>query len=38
VYMLRNSKVTVGGLQLSSTSKAVVVKRSETTIVLNSNI
>ena len=30
VYMLRISKVTVGGLQLSSTSEAVVVNQSET--------
>jgi len=33
VYMLRNSKVTVSGLQLSSASKATVVKQSETMIV-----
>ena len=26
VYMLRNSKITIGGLQLSSTSKAAVVE------------
>jgi len=32
VYMLRNSEVTVGGLQLSSTSKAVVVELLETTM------
>jgi len=30
VYMLQNSKVTVGGLQLSSASKAAVVEQSET--------
>ena len=38
VYMLQNSKVTVGGLQLSSTSEATVVEQSETTIVLNSDV
>ena len=30
VYMLRNSEVTVGGLQLSSVSKVVIVEQSET--------
>ena len=30
VYMLRNSKVTVGRLQLSSASEAAVVEQSET--------
>ena len=33
VYMLRNLKVTVGGLQLSLASKVVVVPQSETTMV-----
>ena len=32
VYMFRNSENTVGGLQLSSASKAVVVEQSETTM------
>jgi len=32
VYMLRNLKVTVGELQLSSASKVVIVEQSETTI------
>ena len=32
VYMLRKSKVTVGGLQLSSASKVVIVEQSETTM------
>ena len=35
VYMLRNSKVTVGELQLSSALKMAVVKQSETTMVLS---
>jgi len=30
VYMLQNSEITVGGLQLSSVSKVVVVEQSET--------
>ena len=38
VYMLRNSEVTVGGLQLSSTSKSVVVKQSETTMDSSSDV
>ena len=38
VYMLRKSKVTVGGLQLSSASKAVVVKQSETAVVSSSDV
>jgi len=38
VYMLRNSKVTVGGLQLSSASKAAVVEQSETTMVSSSDV
>ena len=38
VYMLRNSKVTVGGLQLSLVSKAAVVKQSETMIVLSLDV
>ena len=32
VYMLRNSEVTVGGLQLSSASKVMVVEQSEDTM------
>ena len=38
VYMLQNSKVTVGGLQLLSASKAVVVKQSETAMDSNSDV
>jgi len=38
VYMLRNLEVTVGGLQLSSASKAVVVKQSETTMDSSSDV
>jgi len=38
VYMLQNSKVIVGGLQLSSALKAAVVEQSETTMVSNSDI
>ena len=38
VYMLQNSKVTVGRLQLSSASEAVVVEQSETTIVSSSDV
>jgi len=38
VYMLRNSDVTVGGLQLSSTSKVVVVEQSKTTMDSNSDV
>jgi len=38
VYMLLNSKLIVGGLQLSLTSKAGVVEQSETTIVSNSDV
>ena len=33
VYILRNSEVTVGGLQLSSASRLVVVEQSETMMV-----
>ena len=33
VYMLQNSEVTVGGLQLSSASKATIMEQSETTMV-----
>ena len=33
VYVLQNSKVTVGGLQLSSASKAVVVEQSELSLI-----
>ena len=33
VYMLRNSKVIFGGLQLSSASKAAIVEQSGTTMV-----
>jgi len=36
--MLRNSEDTVGGLQLSSASKVTVVEKSETTMVLSSDI
>ena len=38
VYMLWNSEVTVGELQLSSASKAIVVEQSETTMDLSSDI
>ena len=38
VYMLRNLEVTVGGLQLSSASEAVVVEQSETTMDLSSDV
>jgi len=38
VYMLRNSEVIVGGLQLSSASKVAVVEQSETTIVSRSDV
>ena len=38
VYMLRNSEVTVGALQLSSASKAVVVEQSESTMDLSSDV
>ena len=38
VYMLRNSDVTVGGLQLSSVSVAVVVEQSETTMDSRSDV
>ena len=38
VYMLQNSKVTVSGLQLSSTSEATVVEQSETTMDSNSDV
>ena len=38
VYMLRNSEITVGGLQLSSASKTEVVKQAETMMVSSSNI
>ena len=38
VYMLRNSKVTVGGLQLSSPSRSEVVKQSDTTMVSSSDV
>ena len=38
VYMLRNSEVIVGGLQLSSVSKAVVVEQSETTMDSSSDV
>ena len=36
--MLQNSEDTVGGLQLSSASKVTVVEKSETTMVLSSDI
>ena len=38
VYMSRNSEVTVGELQLSSASKAVIVKQSETTMDSSSDV
>ena len=38
VYMLQNSKVTVGGLQLSSASKAEVVEQSETMMISSSDV
>jgi len=38
VYMLRNSKVTVGGLQLSSASRSEVVEQSETMMVSSSDV
>jgi len=38
MYMLWNSNVTVGGLQLSSASKVVVVKQSETTMDSSSDV
>jgi len=38
VYMSRNSKVTIDGLQLSSASKSEVVEQSETTMVSISDI
>jgi len=37
VYMLRNSEVTVGGLQLSSASRSEVVEQSKTVMVSSSN-
>ena len=38
VYMLRNSEVTVGRLQLYSASKLVVVEQSEITMDLSSDV
>ena len=38
VYMLRNSEITVGELQLSSALKAVVVEQSETTMDSSSDV
>ena len=38
MYMLQNLKVIVGGLQLSSASKAMVVEQSETIMLSNSDI
>jgi len=38
VYLLQNSKITVGGLQLSSASKAAVVEQSETTMISSSDV
>jgi len=38
VYMLGNSEVTVGGLQLSSASRVKVVEQSETMIVSSSDV
>ena len=38
MYMLRNLEVTVGGLQLSSALKAVVVEQLEITMDLSSDV
>ena len=38
IYMLQNSEVTVGGLQLFSASRLKVVEQSETTMVSNSDV
>jgi len=38
VYMLQNSKVTVGGLQLSSASEAVIMEQSETMMDSSSDV
>jgi len=38
VYMLRNSEVTVGGFQLSSASKVMVMEQSETTMDSSSDV
>ena len=38
IYMLRNSKVTVGELQLSSALRSEVVEQSETMMVSSSNV
>ena len=38
VYMLRNSEVIAGGLQLSSASKVVFAEQSETTMVSSSDV
>jgi len=38
VYMLRNLKVTVGGLQLSLVSKATVMEQSKTMMFSNSDV
>ena len=38
VYMLQNSEVTVGVLQLSSASEATVVEQLETTMVSSSDV
>jgi len=38
VYMLRNSVVTVGELQISSASKAMIVEQSETTMDSTSDV
>ena len=38
MYMLRNSEVTFGGLQLSSASKAMIVEQSEITMDSSSHV
>ena len=38
IYMLRNSEVRVGGLQLSSASRSEAVGQSETMMVSNSDV
>ena len=38
MYMLRNSKFTVSGLQISSASKTVVVKQSESIVDSRSDV
>ena len=38
VYILQNSKITIGGLQLLSASRSEIVDQSETTMVSNSDV